>query len=148
MAEGELSFTDVEIPRAAADCYRLLCEVSRLPEWVAGIATVRVLEAQPDGRAAVAEFVTMPNAGSMSYTLRYRYDDEAMTVHWTTADATERDVRGEAAIAALGPARCRLRYGLFTAVSGEPPAWAREALAQDTPHPVVEAFRRWVEKQL
>ena len=121
--------------------------MARLPEWVAGIATVTIIETTSDGRASLAEFVTMPGSGSLSYALRYSYDDDARTVRWSTPAPDERDVRGEASIEELAPDRCRLRYGLFTSVSTEPPFWAQEALQRDKPNPVVAAFLRWVERQ-
>ncbi len=147
MAAGELSYTDAEIARSAAECYRLLCDVSRLPEWVSGIATVTITETAPDGRAALAEFVSMPGSGSLSYSLRYSYDDDGMIVRWQTPSPDEREVRGEASVEVVAPDRCRLRYGLFTAVSGGQPFWAQEAFEKDKPTPVVAAFQRWAERQ-
>jgi len=147
MAAGELSYTGVDVERSASVCYRLLCDVSRLPEWIVGIATANVVASLADGRASEVEFVTMPGSGSLSYSLRYTYDDDARTVRWQTPSPDEREVRGEASIEELGPNRCRLRYGLFTSVSAESPFWAQEELEKDKPNPVVASFRRWVERQ-
>jgi len=147
MAAGELAYADVEIERDASACYSLLCDVSRLPEWVTEIATVTVVDALPDGRAAVAEFVTMPGSGSLSYRLAYRYDDGERIVRWSNAEAADREVRGEAWVEPLGAGRCRVRYGLFTSVSGASPFWAQQALEKDQPAAVAAAFRRWLDRQ-
>lgn len=147
MPAGELAYADVEIERDATACYELLCDVNRLPEWVAEIATVTIVDALDDGRAAVAEFVTMPGSGSLSYRLIYSYDDDERIVRWRTADPTDRQVRGEATVLALAPERSRVRYGLYTSVSGASPFWAQQALAKDQPAAVAAAFRRWVDRQ-
>jgi ribosome-associated toxin RatA of RatAB toxin-antitoxin module len=142
-----LTWVEIDIARPADACYRLLCDVERLPRWVPGVAAVHVIERRPDGRAAVAEFIGMPNRGSFAYSLRYEYDDAAHTIRWEALERTLRDLTGEAAFTAVGDERCRLRYGLCATITNVLPDWARITLEDESPRPVVEAFRRWAEQQ-
>lgn len=142
--DQSLRYAETEIPCPAARCYRALCDVERVPEWVPGVASVLVRERDDQGRVTAAEFVGMPGRGSFAYDLAYRYDDDTMTVRWSSADRTLRDLEGEARVEAISDHTCRLIYGLHSWSTAIAPMWAQVKLQEETPTPVVEAFARWL----
>jgi hypothetical protein len=138
--------TSVDLACAPERGWALLADVRRVPEWVPGVADARVLEADAAGRPLRVRFVSMPNAGSLDYVLRYSYDDGARTLRWQTDDGEQRSVEGEARISER-PGGCRLDYVLTTWVARTLPAWAQSSLADDTPERTARAFQRWAERQ-
>jgi hypothetical protein len=137
---------EVEVAANADHCYRLLCDVRRVPEWVSGVADVAIVERDAQGRASLVRFTSMPGRGSLRYLLRYSYDDESRTLRWQTEVDEERGLAGAATVVGLGPARARLRYELSTSAASTLPIWARDSLLEDQPGSVAEAFVRWVEQ--
>ena len=137
---------EVEIAANADECYRRFCAVERVDEWVPGIAEIAVLETDGAGRATRVRYGGMPARGSLSYELRYDYDDASLTVRWRTVDVALRDLSGEARFTAIEGGRCRLSYGTTNATSEDLPAWARAVLDEESPQKVAFAFRRWLER--
>lgn len=143
--ERRLFWVEVDIAREVDACWRLLCDVERTPDWVPGVAAVRRLESDADGRMVLARFIGMPSRGSFAYTLRYVYDDDARRLRWESEDDAVRELYGEASLEAIGPGTSRLRYGLCASVTEVLPGWAQMALKDERPAPVAEAFRRFAE---
>lgn len=141
MAEAE-----IEIPHDADTAYGHLCDVRSVPQWVRGVARVDVIETDEQGRATLARFISMPARASVSYTLRYRYEDHERRVEWHSEERTERALQGRAQVVPLSEDRCRLRYELDVWNAASIPMWARAALKEDAPQAVVQAFRRWLER--
>ena len=141
MAEAQ-----IEIARDADSAFACLCDIRSVPKWVRGVAKVDVLETDEHERPTVVRFVSMPARASVSYTLRYLYDDAARCVVWQPIERGERTLEGQARIDDLGDGRCRLTYQLSTWNAASIPMWARAALRQDGPQSTAEAFRRWVEQ--
>ncbi len=138
----------IEIARDAQLAYECLCDIRSVPRWVSGVAKVDVLEVDDRSRPTLARFISMPNRASVSYTVRYVYDDATMTVRWTPTQRGERTLDGKAEIAGLDDGRCQLRYRLTTWNAASIPMWAHAELKQDSAQITVEAFRRWVERQV
>jgi hypothetical protein len=136
---------ELDIDRSADDCYRLLCDLARVPEWVPGVADVLTVERDAQSRPTVVRFTAMPARGSLSYLLHYSYDPAARTLCWHSEDRALRDLRGQATVVELDRARCRLRYSLVATSSEELPVWARAVLEEDRPESVARSFRRWVQ---
>jgi len=137
----------VDVACSAEQCWRLLADVLRVPEWVPGVAAAEVVEADADGRPLVVRFIGMPAAGSLDYVLRYGHDDQLRTLRWRSQDdAGERHLEGEARVVDLGDGRCRLHYVLTSWNARSLPGWAQATLADDTPERTAGAFRRWAER--
>lgn len=137
---------EVEIAASAERCYHLLCDVTRVPEWVSGVADVRILELDSQQRPVLVRFVGMPGRASLEYAVRYTYDDPRRTLRWRTEGTEQRHLEGEAAITAIDAARAVLRYALSTWAAESLPAWARSSLLSDQPEAVALAFKRWAER--
>lgn len=140
------TYVELEVGRSADDAYRLLCDIERVPDWVPGVASVRILETDAAGRALRAQFVGMPSRASFAYELTYTYDDAARTMRWESSDTMLRELSGEVIVNDAGPARARVAYGLWATAPDMLPGWAQMALREEAPAPIGEAFRRWAER--
>ncbi len=137
----------IEIGADAAFCWSLLADPRLVPEWIAAVAQVDVLERDAAGHAVLARYVGMPSTGSLEYDMRYRYDEGERRVAWTTAGAADRELDGAAWIEDLGGGRCRLHYTLTARTGRGLPQWAKDTLADDTAEKVVRAFQRFAERK-
>lgn len=145
--DPKLTYVDIEVGLSADACYRLASDPTRVPEWVTGVADVKVVDTDDAGRAAVVQFISMPNRGSLAYRLEYSYDDSARTVRWHIDDTTLRDLAGEVTVTPAGDNRCRVRYGLLASAAEVLPGWAAVQLREESPDGVASAFKRWAERQ-
>lgn len=137
---------EVEIATGADHCYRLLCDVKRIPEWVSGVASVEILDVDQSHRPVLVRFVGMPGRASLEYSVRYAYDEPERTVRWRTEGSEERRLEGEATVTAIDAHRALLRYSLSTWAAASLPAWARSSFLSDEPAAVASSFKRWVER--
>jgi ribosome-associated toxin RatA of RatAB toxin-antitoxin module len=140
-----LTYAEVELALAPEDAFALLCAVDRVPDWVPGVADVRVTATDDRGRATAAEFVAMPHRASVDYRLEYEYDDDARRICWSSSDGGVRRLTGAAEIVATGGG-CRLRYGVDSALLAAVPGWAEVSLREESPEPIARAFARWAER--
>lgn len=131
----------IEVPCSADHAWRLLADVAGTPAWVPGIAEAKVESGDP-ARPAVVQFTSMPSTGSLTYRLRYTYDDDTRTLGWSPAADDPRGLEGTARIEAVDPDRCLLHYQLRAWAGRTVPRWAQAALADDTAQRTVAAFRR------
>lgn len=145
--DPNLTYVEVEVELSADSCYRLVSDPTRSPEWVTGVADVKVVDTDDRDRALIAQFISMPNRGSMAYRLEYTYDDESRTVRWHIDDTTLRDLKGEVSVTPIDDGRCTVRYGLLASAAEVLPGWAAVQLREESPDSVAAAFKRWAERQ-
>ncbi len=74
------------------DCYAVLTEFERYPEWAADIKAVHIEERDGLGRPLLVTFRAAAFGRSTSYTLRYDYGAAPEELSWvqTTGDITRR----------------------------------------------------------
>jgi len=74
------------------DCYTVLSEFGRYPEWAADIKSVHVDEHDETGRPRVVTYRAAAFGRSTSYTLRYDYSKAPEELSWvqTAGDLTRR----------------------------------------------------------
>lgn len=137
---------EVEIATSADHCYRLLCDIRRVPEWVSGVADVQILDLDSERRPVLVRFVGMPGRASLEYSVRYTYDHPQRTIRWQTEGNEQRRLEGEASVTAIDNTRSRLRYALSTWAASSLPSWARTSLLSEEPAVVATAFKRWAER--
>jgi ribosome-associated toxin RatA of RatAB toxin-antitoxin module len=135
---------EIEIARDAGECFALLADPARIPEWVPGVSSARVVTTDERGRPTRVWFMGAVASAPYSYLLAYDFDDAGRTMRWRIEDATLRDLDGEAQIVETAPGRCRLRYRLHA--SRLILADGQVQVRDETPEPVVEAFKRWAEQ--
>jgi ribosome-associated toxin RatA of RatAB toxin-antitoxin module len=132
----------IEVACSADRAWQLLADVGATPDWVPGIAEAKVIDGAPH-RPTVVQFTSMPSTGSLTYALRYTYDDDTRTLGWSpAATADARGLEGTARVEAIAADRCILHYQLRAWAGRTVPRWAQAALEGDTAQRTVEAFRR------
>ncbi len=75
-----------------AECYGVLVDFERYPDWAADIKAVHIDERDADGRALSVTFRAAAFGRSTSYTLRYDYSSAPEELSWvqTAGDITRR----------------------------------------------------------
>lgn len=68
------------------DCYTVLTEFERYPDWAADIKAVHVEESDGSGRASLVTFRAAAFGRSTSYTLRYDYSSAPHELSWVQTD--------------------------------------------------------------
>lgn len=77
---------------APEECFRVLTDFERYPDWAADIKAVHVGERDADGRAVLVTYRAAAFGRSTSYTLRYDYSRAPEELSWvqTEGDLTRR----------------------------------------------------------
>jgi uncharacterized protein YndB with AHSA1/START domain len=119
------------VDRAPRRCYEAFTEAKHLTAWVPGLRRATVVETDASGRAREVKF---DHGESLTYSLRYEYDDDARAVRWTPGVGVREAVSGEVRFDDDG-AGCRITYELAAGVARREGAGAAA---------VLEAFVRWI----
>lgn len=96
------------------DCYGVLIDFERYPEWAADIKAVQIEERDADGRAKQVTFRAAAFGRSTSYTLRYDYGRAPEELSWvqTEGDITRR-LDGSYHLSASGDGGTEIEYRLI-----------------------------------
>ncbi|HLI24565.1 MAG TPA: SRPBCC family protein [Acidimicrobiales bacterium] len=96
------------------DCFAVLTEFPRYPEWAADIKSVSVDETDDEGRAVLVTFRAAAFGRSTSYTLRYDYSGAPRRLAWVQVggDLTRR-LDGSYRIEPAGEGDCEVTYDLL-----------------------------------
>ena len=81
--------------------YEIFSDALEIPRWLPIVQAARTLTRYPDGRPQRVAFTRKLERGSLGYTLEYRYDPANLTVAWTTPEASNVVLTGEARFVAL-----------------------------------------------
>jgi hypothetical protein len=100
--------------RVSADvAYEIFSDVLEVPRWLPIVQRARPLDRYPDGRPRRVSFTRTLERGSLGYTLEYRYDPMNLTVAWTTPEASNVVLTGEAQFVRLSMRACMMQYRLI-----------------------------------
>jgi uncharacterized protein YndB with AHSA1/START domain len=125
----------VHVPRTPEHCFRVFTNAELLAAWVPSLRRARVIAAGDDGRPTEILFEF---ARSLSYSLVYQYDADALVVSWEPRIGKRDAVRGRATFDPFDGGT-RLTYALelgdARAASEDASAVARE---------IADAFRAWM----
>ena len=72
----------VSIAAEAEQCYRMISDFERYPEWAGVVTGVRLLDKDPAGRGRKVEFENNFFFIKIHYTNEYSYDDRALCLSW------------------------------------------------------------------
>jgi hypothetical protein len=97
---------------SAAAAYEVFADATEIPRWLPIVQTARTLVRYPDARPRRVAFTRMLERGSLGYTLEYSYDPTALTVAWTTPEASNVVLTGEARFVPLSSRACLMLYRL------------------------------------
>ncbi|HEY0478201.1 MAG TPA: hypothetical protein VGD37_11835 [Kofleriaceae bacterium] len=96
----------------AGVAYEIFSDAVEIPRWLPMVQTARTLVRYPDGRPRRVAFTRTLERGCLGYTLEYRYDPDRLTVAWTTPEASNVVLTGEARFIALSARACLMLYRL------------------------------------
>jgi hypothetical protein len=96
----------------AAVAYEVFSDAGEIPRWLPLLQHARILSRTDDGRAERVAFTRRLDRGSLGYTLLYSYDPSTYTVAWTTPDASNVVLNGEARFVPLSTRACLMLYRL------------------------------------
>jgi uncharacterized membrane protein len=134
------------LPISAEEAYALMSLSERIPEWMAVVRSARTLTRYLDGRPEKVAFIVNLQRASMGYTLRYSYDDSALTLKWATAPGAKTVVAGSARFQPLGPKACLVHYELELSKHSSLPAWNDEMYNGHPASSVLNDFRDFVQR--
>ena len=81
----EMTMTTV-VAASPAECYALISDIERYPEWADGVSSARVIERDPSGRAEQASFSVEALGRSARYTLAYDHGGAPHRLSWKLVD--------------------------------------------------------------
>lgn len=96
----------------AGTAYEVFADAAEVPRWLPIIQTARTLVRDADGRPRRVAFTRALERGSLGYTLEYSYDPTTLTVAWSTPDASNVVLSGEAQFIPLSARACLMLYRL------------------------------------
>ena len=108
MLTGE---TSIDIDAPCEDCYAVVVELDRYPEWQTQVRSAEVFERDDQGRPTVVETVADARVRVIAYRLRYTHEPPHR-MSWTYIDGDVKDITGEYRFEPVGAKRTRATYRL------------------------------------
>ena len=103
--------TTIDVDASPEDCFGLVSQLDRYPEWQSQVRRAEILERDGDGRPLVVETTSDARVREITYRLRYAYD-EPSRMSWTYVEGDMKDVNGEYRFEPLGGGRTRVTFRL------------------------------------
>lgn len=95
------------------ECFAVLTEFERYPDWAADIKAVHVESRDDDGRALQVTFRAAAFGRSTSYTLLYSYDGAPQALSWIQVDGDiTRRLDGSYELSSSGDGQTEIAYHL------------------------------------
>src|SRR3954451_23609941 len=91
MLEGH---STIEVGASPEDCYALVEQLDRYPEWQSQVRSAEVLERDGEGRPLVVETVSDARVRDIKYRLRYHHDPPGR-MSWDYVDGDVKSLTGE-----------------------------------------------------
>ena len=146
---GPVSATTTTVRAPAQLCFECASDFDSYLEWSRrnGMKSVRVLERDARGRAALVEFV----AGMLGFEARnvvaYRYPPAGTSIEFrSTGDVIQR-LEGRYTFAPLGPAETAMTYELGVAFAFALPDAVRDQIGEAIARTALEDLRRHIENR-
>ena len=108
MLSGE---NHIEIDAPPEDCYGLVVQLDRYPEWQSQVLRAHVIERDGDGRPLIVETVSDARVRQIRYRLRYEHEPPHR-MSWTFIDGDVKDLSGEYRFEAIDGGRTRATFAL------------------------------------
>src|SRR4051812_22065091 len=108
MLEGH---STIEVGASQEDCYALVEQLDRYPEWQSQVRSSEVLERDGEGRPLVVETVSDARVRVIKYRLRYVHEPPHR-MSWTYVDGDVKDLNGEYVFEPAGDGRTNVTFRL------------------------------------
>lgn len=136
----------VSIETDAKECYRLLGEFERYPEWAGVMKSARVLESYPDGRGRKVEFSVDVFLGTVRYILDYSFDDDNLCLSWVSAGGDLLSVTGRYYFKPLGKKETASFYELDASLDLPFPNRVAQYFSRVVMRKTMKEFKAFAEK--
>jgi hypothetical protein len=97
---------------SAKVAYEAFANASETPRWLPLVQSASVVTRHSCGRANRVTFTAKMDRGSVTYSLEYQYNSEAMTVQWRTLSSSNMILSGEAKFVHLSNRASLMLYRL------------------------------------
>jgi hypothetical protein len=85
--------SEIDVDAAPQQVLDVLCDFESYPKWARSMKEARIVERDPEGRAARVEFHVAPGLlPEMRYVLAYTYTDDGLA--WDYVEGDLKDIRG------------------------------------------------------
>jgi ribosome-associated toxin RatA of RatAB toxin-antitoxin module len=101
----------IEVDAAPEECYALVVELDRYPEWQSQVRSAEVIERDAEGRPLVVETVSDARVRELKYRLRYKHEPPGR-MSWTYVKGDVKDLNGEYRFEAIDGGRTRVTFRL------------------------------------
>lgn len=101
----------VEIDAPVEECYAIAADVENAPVWQGSLRDVKVLERDPEGRAALVETESDAKVKTVKTRLRFTYE-EPNHIRWVQEKGDMKSLVGSWHLEDLGGGRTRATYAL------------------------------------
>jgi ribosome-associated toxin RatA of RatAB toxin-antitoxin module len=108
MLEGDGT---IAVNASPEDCYALVVDLGRYPEWQSQVRSAEVLERDGEGRPVVVETVSDARVRVIKYRLRYEHEPPHR-MSWTYIDGDVKDLNGEYLFEPAGDGRTNVTFRL------------------------------------
>ena len=142
MAEYAQTY-ETRIAATPEQCFAVVTDFERYPEWASPIRSCTVLERYPDGRAKRVAFDLDMTVKVVHYVLEYRYDPPT-SLRWKLVEGDVADVEGSYQFTAAG-AHTRASCTQALEIGFWIPGFIRSAFEKKALRDSVEEFRQAVE---
>jgi ribosome-associated toxin RatA of RatAB toxin-antitoxin module len=129
------------------DCYAVLTDFERYPDWAADIKSVSIDERDPQGRALQVTFRAAAFGRSTSYTLRYDYGAAPSTLSWVqvAGDITRR-LDGSYELSTSGDGGTEIVYRLVVDLTVPLPGFVKRRAEGRIMGTALRELKAWVER--
>ena len=130
-------------------CFAVVSDVERYPEWAADIKEVIVQSRDGEGRPLVVTFRAAAFGRSTSYTLTYDYSDVPRSLAWkqTAGDLTSK-LDGDYRFASAGEGSTEVTYTLEVELRVPLPGFIKRRAQSRIMHTAMEELKSRVESSL
>ena len=129
------------------DCYAVLTDFDRYPEWAADIKSVSVDNRDGQGRPKDVTFRAAAFGRSTSYTLRYDYGRDPLELSWVqiAGDITRR-LDGSYVLSAAGDDSTEIAYTLVVDLKVPLPGFVKRRAEGRIMGTALRELKSWVER--
>jgi len=146
---AELATERMVVAATPEQCFAVVSDIERYPEWAADIKHVVVEQRDGEGRPARATFRAGAFGRSTSYTLAYDYSSSPRTLAWkqTDGDLTSK-LDGDYRFDAAGDGSTEVTYTLEVELRVPLPGFIKRRAQSRIMHTALEELKARVESSL
>lgn len=144
----EFSTRRILVNASPAECFDVVIDFERYPQWAPDIKEARVLRRDDSGVGGLVTFRAAAMGRSVTYTLKYFYGTNPLRVAWRLAEGDQvRYLNGEYELApsAEGDAKTLITYSLAAELTVAVPGFVKRRAESRIMQTALDQLRRRIE---